>query len=123
MKIPRWRSLCQDTVFKRRLMLSFYSALLLAVGVAVLAIVISLLAPSPDRLAEIGDWLAAGTFVLAAVAGLVALQAYASATGPPRLEFQMQVRSWRNRWIFDVELSRDGACYETQPHQTGTVHF
>jgi len=44
-----------------------------------------------DRLAETGDWLAGGTLALAAIAGLVALQAFASATGLPDLRISIGV--------------------------------
>jgi len=43
----------------------------------------------PDRLAEIGDWLVGGTLTLAATAGVVAVLAYAAATGVPDLKFQL----------------------------------
>lgn len=42
-----------------------------------------------DRLAEVGDWLAGGTLVLAVFAGIVALKAYASATGLPDLKISL----------------------------------
>jgi hypothetical protein len=42
-----------------------------------------------DRLVEIGDWVVGGTLTLAATAGLVALQAYAAATGLPGLKFRI----------------------------------
>lgn len=77
------------------MLLTLYSALVLAVSAAVAVFVITVLSsPRPsfsDRLAEAGDWLAAGTLALAAIAGLVALQAYAAATGLPRLQLRLEV--------------------------------
>jgi hypothetical protein len=88
--VVRWR---RDTRVRRRLLLGFYAVLLFAVIVAVLVLVITVIsARSPglsDRLAETGDWLAGATLALAAVAGLVALQAYASATGLPDLQLSL----------------------------------
>jgi hypothetical protein len=75
--------------------LRIYIALLIAVGACVVVMAILALSASgtdfSDRLVEAGDWLAGGTLALAAVAGLVAVQAYAAATGLPRLEIQMRL--------------------------------
>lgn len=88
--IPAW---WRDSRCRRRLWLGFFSVLLLAITAAVLAPVVSVIGSQSgqfsDRLAETGDWLAGGTLVLAAFAGLVALKAYASATGLPDLKISL----------------------------------
>jgi hypothetical protein len=85
--VEPWR---RDSGTRRRVVLGFYAVLLLAVAGAVGAVIVSAMSsrsvPLSDRLAETGDWLAGGTLALAAIAGLVALQAYASATGLPSLD-------------------------------------
>jgi hypothetical protein len=94
--LQNWRTVFRwwrDPRAKRRFLLGLYSFLLLAVMAAVLVRVVSVAgSESPglsDRLAEAGDWLAGGTLALAAIAGLVALQAYASATGLPDLRLSL----------------------------------
>jgi hypothetical protein len=83
----------RDSRRRRRLWLGVSSVLLFAVTASVLALVISVVGSQSgrfsDRLAETGDWLAGGTLVLAAFAGLVALKAYASATGLPNLKLSL----------------------------------
>jgi hypothetical protein len=85
--VEPWR---RDSGTRRRVVLGFYAVLLLAVAGAIGAVIVSVMSSRSvalsDRLAETGDWLAGGTLALAAIAGLVALQAYASATGLPRLD-------------------------------------
>jgi hypothetical protein len=85
----RWRQLW----IRRRLVLGFYAILLVGVLVAVVVLVGTVVwSRSPnlsDRLAETSDWLAGGTLVLAAIAGLVALEAYPSATGRPDLKLAL----------------------------------
>jgi hypothetical protein len=82
-----------DSRLQRRAVLGFYAALVLAAaavtGVLAWLIPWSHHAALGDRAAEIGDVLVGGTLVLAFIAGLVALQAYAAATGLPNLEIQM----------------------------------
>jgi hypothetical protein len=57
-----------------------------------------------DRLAETGDVMAGGTLALALIAGLIALQAYAAATGLPDLEFQIWFPfSYANRPVLLAE--------------------
>lgn len=83
---------------RRRLVLGFYALLLLAVTVGVVFVVSTVMSSSgsfSDRLTESGDWLAGGTLVLAAIAGLVALQAYASATGLPDLKLSLVIEGPR----------------------------
>jgi hypothetical protein len=79
--------------FRRRLVLGFYALLLIVVTGGVVDLVSTVIASRSDsfsdRLAESGDWLAGGTLVLAAIAGLVALQAYAAATGLPDLQVSL----------------------------------
>jgi hypothetical protein len=85
--VEPWR---RDSGTRRRVVLGFYAVLLLAVAGAIGSVIVSVMSSRPvalsDRLAETSDWLAGGTLALAAIAGLVALPAYASATGLPRLD-------------------------------------
>jgi len=91
MNLSRW---FRDSRLRRRVTLGFYAALLLAVAGEIVHIVATVIASRtaalPNRLAETGDWLAGGTLALAVIAGLVALQAYASATGLPRLQLSVR---------------------------------
>lgn len=58
-----------------------------------------------DRLAEIGDWMVGGTLTLAATAGVVALQAYAVATGLPDLKLRITfIESKFNQPVFPTDL-------------------
>src|SRR5262249_5439083 len=86
----RWR---QDSRGQRRLLPGTYSVLLLAVAGGTAAVAVTLLSShggSADHLAEVGDAFAGGTLLLALLAGAVAVQAYAYASGLPRLMFQVQ---------------------------------
>jgi hypothetical protein len=110
-RLKRWR---QDAGFRRRLVIAFYAALLLVAGVAVVVIVFSVLSSSrpsfSERLAEVGDMLAGGTLALAAIAGLVALQAYGAATGLPRLQLQVRFPfSEVNHPVFLAEMPDSGS--------------
>jgi hypothetical protein len=71
-------------------MLAGYTLMLVAVAYIVLYNVVSWL-PSrrDDRLAVIANFLAGGTLLLALLAGIVALQAYAAATGAPELQLRV----------------------------------
>lgn len=104
----RWR----DSRTKRRFLLAFYSILVLAVMVAVLVRVVSVTGSQSgslsDRLAEAGDWLAGGTLALATIAGLVALQAYASATGLPDLKLALIIEGPE---IPEVDLDLERPIY------------
>ena len=56
-----------------------------------------------DRLVEIGDWVGGGTLLLAALAAVVALQAYAASTGLPDLKCQIKVpSSGPNEVVFEA---------------------
>src|SRR5260221_7945517 len=104
----------QDSRLRRRTVLGFYAALVFvaAGGTTVLAWVIPWSHPAhlSDRLAETGDVLAAGTLTLALIAGLVAIQAYAAATGLPDLGVQISFPfSYPNRPVFLAELSDSGS--------------
>jgi Resolvase, N terminal domain len=62
-----------------------------------------------DRLAEIGDWVVGGTLTLAATAGLVAVQAYAAATGLPDLKFRITLTdSEANQPILLTDMHQRG---------------
>lgn len=91
----------------RRLTLLFgYSLLLPAVLVVMVLTSVQFLDSTgalSDKLAEVADVIAGGTAVLAVIAGLVAIQAYASATGLPKLEIQVWFEaSEQNKPIFRV---------------------
>jgi hypothetical protein len=98
---------------RRRVTLAFYAIFLTA---AVLATAfMAWLIPwggsraMPDRLAETGDFLAGGTLALALIAGIVALHAFAAATGLPELQFQIIFPfSHPNRPIFRAEHNLQG---------------
>jgi hypothetical protein len=105
----RWR---QDSRVQRRLLLGTYSVLLLAVAGGTAAVAVTLLSShggSADHLAEVGDAFAGGTLLLALLAGAVAVQAYAYASGLPRLMFQVQFEfSEPNKPVFQAELEDNG---------------
>lgn len=112
---PTWwhcsRMWWRDSLNRRRVVLGFYAALLLAVAGAVLGLVVSVIssqsASFSDRLVESGDWLAGGTLALATIAGLVALQAYASATGLPRLLVNVWIESPNDSLVGDESTLQD----------------
>ena len=113
-----------DTRSRRRLLLGAYSLLLLAVLASVLLIASLLLISKislSDKLAEIGDVVAAGTAILALIAGLVALQAYAAATGLPNLEVQVWFYSSpKNLPVFRARELHSGVLETTSP-ETQTI--
>jgi hypothetical protein len=75
-------------------MLTFYAFMLIGLAIAVLVIVLVwLTSKSDDRLTVVANWLAAGTLALAFLAGLVALQAYANASGIPDLKVRFSLPS------------------------------
>lgn len=88
-KLPRLR---HDSRVQRRAALRLYGILLIG-AVAVTGAWAWLIwqgsGSTADHLAETGDLLTGGTLALALIAGFVALQAYAAATGLPDLEFQI----------------------------------
>lgn len=71
-----------------------------------------------DRLAEVSDILAGGTLLLALLAGLVALQAFASATGLPQLQLQILLgTSDLNELMFHVD-GRETKKFEVERRAT-----
>jgi hypothetical protein len=98
---------------RRRLLLCVYAALLLGVVATTIAfayvLLISPRVSSADLFAKMADLLAAGTLLLALIAGLVALQAYAAATGLPSLQLQVWFRgSSKNSAKFLVSAAEYG---------------
>ena len=76
----------------RRPMLVVYALLLIAITVLVGAFALNWLSSTKDdRLAVISNFLTLGTLLLALVAGIVALVAYAAATGQPDLTVQFML--------------------------------
>jgi len=98
MKLSRLRN---DSRLARRLLLSSFMVVLLAAAAS--TGILAWLIPwhgrgtgFADRVTETGDVLAAGTLVLAFIAAIVAVAAYAVATGLPALEFQITFQSLPN---------------------------
>jgi hypothetical protein len=113
----------RDTRTRRRLLLGAYSLLLVAALTSILVASLLLLTSKvdlADRLAETADVIAGGTAVLAVIAGLVALQAYAAATGLPSLEVQVWFStSAKNVPVFKArEVHRDFVETTDPPSQT-----
>lgn len=108
------------SVVRRRITIGIYGLLLFAAlcSTGIIAGIL-LTSPKPDlavRLAEVGDLLTSGTVILALIAGLVALQAYASATGLPKLEIQIWFRySYKNSPMFNAANNGD-RLETTTPH-------
>lgn len=115
----------QDTRVRRKLLLAIYSLLLVMALTAILLISNLLLlskANLSDRLAEVADVIAAGTAVLGVLAGLVALQAYAAATGLPNLEVQVWFStSAKNMPVFLAEEVSADILQTTEPSQQTTA--
>ena len=80
-----------------------------------------------DRLAEIGDALVFGTLLVALIAGWVAVQAFAAATGRPDLKFLIRFKlAEPNVAVFDVVRGGPGdEWYVTSPglNQTAATVF
>jgi hypothetical protein len=77
---------------QRKFQLAGIAIVILAVALAAVAICIAIAGSSsdlPDRVAEMGDVIAGATLLLAVVAAVVALLAYAVATGQPDLRIQL----------------------------------
>jgi hypothetical protein len=119
-----------DSLAKRRIAITALCVLLIAVmaGVAVWAAVV--LATSghslSDRLAEASLIIAGGTLVLALIAAIVAVMAYAAATGMPDLKFQVSFPfSTVNRPAFKAEERDPGVFTTVAPlkQTTGTVQL
>ena len=90
MKLSRLR---HDSRLQRRFVLGLYGGLALVVLAATAAVIDAVSSSSAvltDRLGEAGDVLAGGTLLLAGIAALVALHAYANVTGLPDLKFQIR---------------------------------
>lgn len=67
-------------------------------------------ASTADRLAAAGDVLVGATLLLAAIAAVVALLAYAVSTGTPDLQLQVHfIRSFPNNPVFAANTQDDGA--------------
>jgi hypothetical protein len=114
-----------DTRTRRRLLLGIYSLLLILVLAAILGTSIMLLTARTglqDRLAETADVITGGTAVLAVIAGLVALQAYAAATGLPKLEVQVWFsNSAKNTPVFRAREVRQQVVETTGPPSQTTA--
>lgn len=98
---------------RRRFVLAAYAALLIVVLLATAVYIVAVLPRShlalSDKLALAGDAAAAGTLLLAVIGGLVALQAYAAATGLPALAVQVWfARSAKNHPVFRGGRTADG---------------
>jgi hypothetical protein len=104
----------RDLRRRRKVLLFTYGALVVAFGLGTLSAVVDTWVDTnlslPDRLAEMGDWASAGILALAALAALVALQAYAFSTGLPDLTFQVLFGSAEpNQPVFDAEEEAEGS--------------
>jgi hypothetical protein len=105
---------------RRIYVLSIYAVLLVAVLSTTLVFVLVLLSRShtafTDKLGGVADVLAGGTLLLAVIAGLVALQAYAAATGLPDLELQVRFEySQENHPVFRGSVAAGGWVEATSP--------
>lgn len=95
-KIPTirstWQKLVQNTAARRTAMLVTVTVAIIGILV-VTGIVSATVAvghrPTSDRIALVGEVITAATLLLAAVAGLVAVLAYALSTGAPNLEVKV----------------------------------
>jgi hypothetical protein len=111
----------------RRIQLCAVAVLLVVVLVVTTVLTLHVLTLSSnsraDRLVEVGDLLAGGTFLLAVLAALVALLAYAVATGNPDLKFQVTFEfSKPNLPIFNAFRTQEG-WLKAQPFKqtSGTI--
>ena len=115
-----------DSRLQRHTLLAFYAALI-STAMALTALLSWLIPWSragllADRLAETADILAAGTLALAFIAALVALQAYAAATGLPDLEFQVSFPfSYPNRPVFRATAGEAGNLQAVRFKQTSAA--
>ena len=79
---------------RRRVLLLTYTAVLLVVMSATIIFVVLILSNQhdalADRTAETADVVAGSTLLLAFIAALIALQAYAAVTGLPSLKIQLR---------------------------------
>lgn len=100
----------QDSGLRRQILFRFYGILILAIVLATgtfIAVVMSSSTVSfTSRIGEAGDIIAASTLLLAIVAAIVALQAYAAATGLPDLSLQLRFEFSRsNIPVFEAAVS------------------
>src|SRR5215471_3229149 len=98
---------------RRRFLLLVYAAVLIIIISATITAVCIVFSrhgvTSTDRIAAVGVVVAGSTLLLAFVAALIALQAYAAATGLPSLKIQLQFNySDRNIPIFRASYAVDG---------------
>jgi hypothetical protein len=102
-----------------------YSFLLTVVLLAMALISAKLLASREslsDRLAEVADVVAGGTAALGVIAGLIAIQAYAAATGLPKLELQVWfTTSEKNRPVFRARKTVGGVFQTSSPPSQTTA--
>ncbi len=125
--VRQWVSrLRHDSRAQRHALLVSGAALILVAlpATALLAaLALSSGASASDRLAETGDILAGATLLLAFIAALVAMLAYAVATGSPDLKLQVHFEfSYINRPVFDAEVQEGGRLRAKQFKQTlGTI--
>ena len=102
----------QDSALRRRVLLA-------AVGSAVVVIMLAAAiatdkaltssGKAADRLAAAGDILVGATLLLAVIAALVAILAYAVLTGPPDLRLKVQFEfASANNPKFEAEIQEDG---------------
>jgi hypothetical protein len=117
-----FRSLMHNARARRGVLLSTYIVLLFAVVAATMTLVALFVSSShlkfSDRLAAIGDVVTSSTLLLALIAALVALQAYAAATGLPDLKLQVWFDSSRRNYpVFRASRQENGWLRTTTPER------
>jgi hypothetical protein len=114
---------------RRKILLGAYAILIVSVLCGMIVGTVTLLCSGKKdlatRLAEVGDVLAGGTVLLAFIAALVALQAYAAAIGIPKLEIQIWFRfSGKNCPVFQMTENDYGELHTGDlPDQTTAMVF
>lgn len=117
----------QDSRFQRRMVLIFSCLLLSAVVAVAVVWIIEVLSSSAhgfsDRLAEATVIIAGATLLLAFIAALLALLAYAVATGLPNLELQVRFEfSELNKPVFRAHVAENSWLEAERFKQTmGTI--
>lgn len=110
---------------RRSLLLLGYSVLFIIVIIAIIwvsCVFLSSRGVLSDRLAEVADVIAGGTALLAVLAGLVAIQAYAAATGLPNLKIQVWfAASEKNKPVFQAHHIGNGFLETTAAQQTQAI--
>jgi hypothetical protein len=98
--------------FQRRVLLRFTGAAvggIVMISAILIIIALSSSASSPDRLAAAGDLLTGATFLLAVIAAIVALLAYAVSTGVPDIQVSVQFEySIPNKPVFKAKPDNNG---------------